>query len=100
MAVAKKKASKKIAKKTSAKKAAPTGRLGSLKKSSKKLVDQVLVRMSPQLQSKVDQLIQNLEVSREGRMGDLSLLAGKILIRAQEISKSLRQMKKPSGSKK
>lgn len=65
-------------------------------KAPKKVADQVLARVSPQLQSKVDGLIKRLESSREGKLGDLTLLAGKILERAQVISKSLkpRRMKK------
>lgn len=88
----KKKTSKKTVRKTS-KKAA-----GSSKKKSaskvKNIVDRVLVKMNPQLQDKIAQLTKTLEDSRDARRGDLSLLAGKILIRAQEISRSLRGLKK------
>lgn len=83
--------------KTSSKKAAGekrTSKLSAFKRSSKKFVDKVLVKVSPQLQSKIDHLIQTLESSREGQLGDLSLLAGKILVRAQEVSRSLRGVKK------
>ncbi|MBX2986676.1 MAG: hypothetical protein KF802_02155 [Bdellovibrionaceae bacterium] len=83
-------------KKTSKKSPARTGWV----KTSKKMVDQVLVRMNPQLQDKIDRLIVTLESSREGKMGDLSLLAGKILMRAQSISQGLRRLKsKKRGAK-
>lgn len=71
----------------------------------KKKVDDVLVRISPGLQQKVDRLIGTLDNSRQGLAGDLSFLASQILVRAQEISRGLRQMKpsrkvKKRGSKK
>ena len=56
----------------------------------------MLVTITPQLQGKIDALIKTLENSREGGMNNLSLLAGKILVRAQDVSRSLRM----SGSKK
>ncbi len=93
----KKKTSKKTARKTSAK-TASTSKKKSMSK-VKNIVDRVLVKMNPQLQDKISQLTKTLEDSREARRGDLSLLAGKILIRAQEISRSLRGIKK-KGSKK
>lgn len=103
-----KKTAKKAARKPAAKKAAPTskkakssasqGRLDGIRRTSKKLVDQMLVKVSPQLQDKIDNLIKTLESSRDGRIADLSLLAGKILIRAQNISHGLRTSR--TGGKK
>lgn len=75
-------------------------RLAGIRKTSKKIVDKVLVTINPQLQGKIDALIKTLESSREGRMNNLSLLAGKILVRAQEVSKSLRTARKKSPRKK
>lgn len=63
-------------------------------KNSKALVDQVLVKLSPQLQQKIEKLIATLETSKEGKMGDLTFLASKILMRAQEISRGIRQSRK------
>lgn len=87
---------KKTSKKTSLK--AATKRV-------KKKVDDVLVRISPGLQAKVDRLIGTLDNSRQGLTGDLSFLASQILVRAQEISRGLRQIKprrkvKPRGPRK
>jgi hypothetical protein len=82
---------------SSLKKAAAAG--SGLKRTSKKIADKVLSAINPPLQQKIDQLIHTLETSREGRMGDLSLLAGKILIRAQEVSRSLRTFKKGKKTK-
>lgn len=65
-----------------------------IQKTSKKVIDNVLVKIQPPLQDKIDQLIVTLEKGRDGTMSDLSVLAGKILLRAQEISKSLRTVKK------
>jgi len=71
-----------------------------IKRTSKKLVDQVLVKMSPQLQDKIDHLIKTLEHSKRGPLADLSFMAGKILIRAQEVSRSLQAEKKAKGTTK
>ena len=79
------------AKKTSAKK---TSSKSSIVKTSKKIVDQMLVKISPALQEKIDHLIVTLESSKAQKVGDLSLLASKILLRAQEVSRSLRTKKK------
>lgn len=104
MAMKKKKTSKKTTAgksgaKTSAKTSAKAG-LAGIKKTSKKIVDKVLVTINPQLQGKIDALIKTLENSREGRMNNLSLLAGKILVRAQEVSRSLRTARSKGSRKK
>lgn len=64
----------------------------SLKRSSKKIVDQVLAKIPPQLQNRIDYLIATLENSKDTKLHDLTLLASKILIRAQEVSKQLRTL--------
>lgn len=96
MAVTKKKTTRKASTKNAAKAKKGKGRRlkDNIKRTSKKLVDQVLVKMSPQLQEKIDHLIKTLEHSKRGPLGDLSFMAGKILIRAQEVSRSLQAEKK------
>lgn len=104
MAMKKKATSKKASAKTSMKPPAggpvktskKTSKIAGIRKTSKKIVDKVLVTITPQLQGKIDALIKTLENSREGGINNLSLLAGKILVRAQDVSKSLRT----SGPKK
>lgn len=93
----KKKASKR-AKKTSSKKSAET-LTSKVARTSKKMVDRVLVQISPQLQSKIDHLIETLETSKQTRVGDISLMASKILLRAQEISRHLRSEPKKTSKK-
>lgn len=75
------------------KKTSKKSSLKSATKRVKKKVDEVLVRISPSLQQKVDRLIGTLDNSRQGLVGDLSFLASQILVRAQEVSKGLRQVK-------
>lgn len=92
----KKKASKKAARTVRPAKETLTSKIG---RTSKKMVDRVLVQISPQLQEKIDTLIVTLENSKQARVGDISLMASKILLRAQEISKSLRTEPKTKGKK-
>ncbi len=94
----KKKVAKKIVKKTAKKK--------TTKKRwarSQKMIDDVLVKISPTLQGKINHLVAVLENSREGKLGDLSFLGGKILLRAQEVSRGLKALrnrkKKSTGAK-
>jgi hypothetical protein len=58
------------------------------------MIDEMLVKISPALQGKIDHLVAVLENSREGKLGDLSFLAGKILLRAQDVSRGLKAMRK------
>jgi hypothetical protein len=74
-------------------------RIRKTKRSSLKFLDQVLIKVSPQLQQKIDYLINTLESSKKTHVNQLSLLAGKILVRAQEVSQSLRK-NKPKKSEK
>ncbi len=70
---------------------------------SQKMIDDVLVKISPTLQGKINHLVAVLENSREGKLGDLSFLGGKILLRAQEVSRGLKALrnrkKKSTGAK-
>ncbi len=59
---------------------------------SQKMIDEILVKISPSLQGKINNLVEALENSREGKLGDLSFLGGKILLRAQEVSRGLRAL--------
>lgn len=93
----KKKAPRKTSKKTSAK--ASSGFGDSLRRTSKKMVDKVLVQISPQLQDKIDHLIKTLESSKDTKVNDISLMASKILMRAQDISRNLRMTQKKTGKK-
>ncbi len=89
---------KKIVKKTSKKKT-PSKRWAR----SQKMIDDVLVKISPSLQGKINHLVSVLENSREGKLGDLRFLGGKILLRAQEVSRGLKDLrhrkKKSTGAK-
>ena len=89
---------KKTAKKT-AKKKKTTKRWAR----SQKMIDDVLVKISPSLQGKINHLVSVLENSREGKLGDLRFLGGKILLRAQEVSRGLKDLrhrkKKTTGAK-
>lgn len=94
----KKKTSKKVTKKVSKKK--------TTKKRwarSQQVIDDVLVKISPTLQGKINHLVSVLENSREGKLGDLRFLGGKILLRAQEVSRGLKDLrhrkKKSAGAK-
>ena len=90
----KKKSSKKVAKKKTA---------GKRWARSQKMIDDVLVKISPTLQGKINHLVSVLENSREGKLGDLRFLGGKILLRAQEVSRGLKDLrhrkKKLTGAK-
>ena len=70
---------------------------------SQKMIDDVLVKISPALQIRINHLVAVLENSREGKLGDLRFLGGKILLRAQEVSRSLKELrhrkKKPAAVK-
>ena len=57
------------------------------------MIDDVLVKISPTLQGKINHLVAVLENSREGKLGDLSFLGGKILLRAQEVSRGLKELR-------
>ena len=94
MQAKKTKAKAKPAPKISAKKAT------SKKKSIKAKVDDVLVKVSPQVQKTVDQLIATLQNTREARMGDLKWLAGQILLRSKEISAQIKSVGKKSKAAK
>lgn len=87
--ISRKKNSKKASKKTSRK----------LSAKSRKLVDDVLVKVSPQVQKRVDQLIETLQNTREARMGDLKWLGGQILLRSREVSEQLKKLKAASRGK-
>lgn len=79
------------AKKTKASKGPVKARTAS-KKSIRSKVDDVLVKVSPQVQKRVDTLIATLQDTREARMGDLKWLAGQILLRSREISAQLKSV--------
>lgn len=85
-----KKKTKAASGKKTTKKASKKATKKSVYKRSQKMIDEMLVKISPTLQEKINNLVHVLENSREGKLGDLSFLAGKILLRAQEISKSLK----------
>lgn len=55
---------------------------------TKKMVDQILVKMPPGIQSKIDQISKTLEGVPAG--GDLKQIALKVLARAKDISKSIK----------
>lgn len=79
-------------KKTTKKKTSP--KIKKRPSSTHQVIDDMLVKISPTLQSKINQLMGVLENSKEGRLGDLTFLAGKILQRAQDVSKSLKSLRK------
>ena len=79
---------KKTAKKTTVKK-----KSSKVWARSQKMIDDVLVKISPTLQGKINNLVAVLENSREGKLGDLSFLGGKILLRAQEVSRGLKAIR-------
>lgn len=90
-----------VKKKTSKKNSRKAGLTEQIRRTSKKMVDKVLVQISPQLQEKIDHLIETLESSKNTRVGDLSLMASKILLRAQDISRSIHVApQKPAKTKK
>ncbi len=60
-------------------------------KISQKLIDEALVKISPNL---LDNVNKNL-----GKIGDLTFLAGKILFRAQEISQNLKEVRNRKAQK-
>lgn len=101
-----KKASKKISSKSASGKGAAkrTTKKSAAKKStgfkSRQLVDEVLVKVSPQVQKRVDQLIDTLNNTKEARLGDLKWLAGQILLRSKEISSQLKNIKVGTSRKK
>lgn len=96
MAVKAKKTKKTQKKTTKAK----TKKRASVKSSSsQQKIDEMLVRISPALQEKINQLVSALGSSKEGKLGDLSFLAGKILFRAQEISRGLKALRKAKTKK-
>jgi hypothetical protein len=85
-----------VKKKTAVKKIRSTvkKRIYAYSERSQKMIDEMLVKINPALQEKINNLVSVLENSREGKLGDLSFLAGKILFRAQEISKNLKILRK------
>ena len=93
------KSTKKIIKKSTKKTDKKTSKKMSWAR-SQKMIDDVLVKISPSLQGKINHLVAVLENSREGKLGDLSFLGGKILLRAQEVSRGLKALKDRKTSKK
>ena len=74
----------------------------SIKKTSKKvaeksrqLVDDVMVKVSPAMQKRVDQLIETLQNTKEARIGDLKWLGGQILLRSKVVSDQLKAIRVP-----
>ena len=61
---------------------------------SQKMIDEILVKINPSLQGKINNLVAVLENSREGKLGDLRFLGGKILLRAQEVSRGLKSLRR------
>lgn len=61
-------------------------------------IDELLVKISPALQARVNHLVSMLENTREARLGDLTFLAGRILMRAQEISRGIKSLPKKRKS--
>lgn len=94
--------SRKTSKKTARKKGpSRKSSLGATRRglqNSRRLVDDVLVKVSPQVQKRVDQLIGTLNDTKEARMGDLKWLAGQILLRSREISQQLKMVKPAAGA--
>lgn len=80
---------KKTSKKATSKKNSATGR-------SRQLVDDVLVKVSPQVQKRVDQLIDTLQNTKEARLGDLKWLGGQILLRSRDVSEQLKTLREQS----
>lgn len=64
----------------------------------RQVVDQVLVKISPQLRKKMNSLKKSMAPGDELRSSHLSVLAGQILERAQSISRRLKNLKR--GKKK
>ena len=75
-------------------------RTAASKKRSSATIDKMLARISPQLKSKIDQLILTLEKTKDPAFRDMNLIGSKILLRAQEISRNLRLSRQQSGKKK
>ncbi len=87
--------SAKSSKKASAKKA--SAKTQSAK--ARQLMDDVLMRVNPQVQKSVDQVFASLNNTKEARMGDLKWLAGQILLRSKDISEQIKKVSKSSPQK-
>ena len=87
----KKKTKKKIIKKAKKKttKVNNKSRLHAVQKTTKKMVDDFLLKVNPQVQKQVDQLRTTLEKTPTS-MADLKMLGIKVLERAKNLSQKLR----------
>lgn len=62
----------------------------------RQLVDDMLIKVTPQVQKRMDQLIDTLQNTKEARIGDLKWLGGQILLRSRDVSDQLKTLREQS----
>lgn len=97
--VKKSKVSRKASSRSQTKKPkAAVSRSEQLKRSTKKMVDEVLLKLNPQVQKQFELLKANIEATPTS-MADMKILGFKILERAKVLSETLKASKASSVSK-